>query len=105
MRSEFLKLLRENDSSFGVVFALQFFDTFGGTLHQVGKPDAEFDHSLVVVIIKRLRYDTAFIKHGPEFVAAAGVIMAYADGGLARIAADNHKLHTFSKVVGKCSHL
>src|SRR5207245_11061637 len=30
VRSEFLKLLRENDSSFGVVFALQFFYTFVG---------------------------------------------------------------------------
>jgi hypothetical protein len=30
--------------------------------------------------------------------------MADADGGLARIAADDHELHAFAEIVGKCSH-
>src|SRR6266849_9036002 len=102
--SEFLKLLREDDAPFRVLFALQFLNAFRGTLHQVGKPDAEFDHPLVVVVIERFRDNAALIEHGPEFVPAAGIVMANADGGLARVAAHDHELHAFAEVVGKCSH-
>src|SRR5260370_312091 len=101
---ELLELLREDDTAFGVVFALQLFDAFRGTLHQVGKSNAEFDHPLVVVVIEGLRHNPAFVEHGPEFVSAAGIVMANADGGLARIAADDHELHAFAEMVGKCSH-
>src|SRR5260370_4048075 len=102
--SEFLKLLREDDAALGVVFALQFLDAFRGTLHQVGQPNAEFDHPLVVVIIEGLRHNAALIEHGPELVPAAGIVVAHSDGGLARIAAHDHELHAFAEVVGECSH-
>src|SRR5947207_15477851 len=41
MRSKLLELLRKDDSSFSVVFALQFLIAFRGTLHQIGKPYAK----------------------------------------------------------------
>ena len=104
MRSEFLELLREDDAAFGVVFAFQFLDAFRGTLHQVRKANAEFDHPLVVVVVKGLRHDAALVEHRPEFVPAARIVMANADGGLARIAADDHELHAFAEMIGKCSH-
>src|SRR5439155_675582 len=104
VRSEFLELLREDDAAFGVVFAFQFLDAFRGTLHQVRKANAEFDHPLVVVVVKGLRHNAALVEHRPEFVPAARIVMANADGGLTRIAADDHELHAFAEMIGKCSH-
>src|SRR5216684_6974042 len=104
MRSKFLKLLREHDAALRIIFALQLFDAFGGTLHQVSQPDAELDHPFVVVVIERLRHHAALVEHGPEFVSTAGIVMAHADRGLARIAADDYQLHAFAEMVGKCSH-
>jgi hypothetical protein len=56
------------------------------------------------VVIERLRHNSAFVQHGPEFVAAASVIVADTNGGFARIAADDYQLHAFAEMVGKCSH-
>jgi hypothetical protein len=56
------------------------------------------------MVIEGLRHNAAFIQHGPEFVPAAGIVVAHADGGLARIASDDYELHAFAEVVGKCSH-
>src|SRR5205814_1170083 len=59
---------------------------------------------LVVMVIEGLRHNPTFIKHRPEFVPAAGIVVAHADGRLTRIAANDHELHAFAEVVGKCSH-
>src|SRR5260370_28008488 len=103
VRSKFLKLLREHDAPFCVVFALQFVDAFRGTLHQVGKPNAELDHPLVVVVVKRLRYNSALVEHGPEFVSTARIIMPNTDGGLARIPPHEYQLLAFAPRAGHFS--
>src|SRR5207237_1656746 len=103
VRSKLLEFLREHDAPFRKIFSLQFLDAFGWTLHQIGEADAKFDHSSVVVIIKRLGHDAALVKDGPEFITAAGIVVSDADGGFTGIAAHDDKLHTFAKGVGEGS--
>jgi len=104
MRSSLSDFLGKHDAAFGEVFPRQFFHSLGGPFDQIGEADAKFDHSFVVAVIEGLGNHTAFIQHGPELVAAPGVIMTDAHRRLARIAANNDEFHAFSQVVGKCAH-
>jgi hypothetical protein len=105
VRRELLKLLRKHDTAFGEISSRQFFLGLGGPLDQVREADAEFDHALVVVIVKRFGHYATFIQDGPELIGATGVVMAHTHGRFGRIAADDDQLHTFSQMVGECSHI
>src|SRR5579862_9760960 len=91
VRREFFKLLREDDTAFRKVFALQFLNSFGGALDEIREADAEFDDPLIVVVIERLRHDAAFEDHGPELVGTPSVVVANADRGFARVATNDDK--------------
>ena len=105
VRRELLQLLRKHDAAFGEISAGELFHALGGPLDQVGKPDAKFNHALVVVIVERFRNHAAFVQDGPELIGAPGVVVTHAHGGFARIAADDDQLHAFSQMVGESSHL
>src|SRR6202166_4748565 len=66
MRSVFPKPLRQYDASFGKVFPCQLRGCFCGALYEVGQADANFNHALVIVIVKWLRNHSAFIEYRPE---------------------------------------
>src|ERR1700730_3144388 len=104
MRRIFLELLRKNDAALGEIFALQFFDALCRTLHQIRESNAEFDDSLVVVVIEGLRDNTTCIEHGPKLIRAACVIVAHAHGRFAWGTPDDYELHAFAKMVRECSH-
>src|SRR4029077_11354017 len=57
------------------------------------------------MIVERFWYYAAFVQDGPELVGASCVVVPYAHGRFARIAADDNQLHAFSQMVGECSHL
>jgi hypothetical protein len=78
-RQVFLKFARKDEAAFGEILALQFFDGFGWTLHEIGEADAEFDDATVVRIVEWFGNDAAVIEQWPEGIAAAGVIVARAD--------------------------
>src|SRR5215472_6837773 len=89
-RSKLLDFLGEDDAAFGKIFALQFFDALGGSLDQVGEPNAKLDDAPIIVVIEGFRNDAAFVQYGPEFIAPPGIVVADAHGRFAGIAADNH---------------
>jgi hypothetical protein len=97
--SEFFEFLREDDAAFCVVLAGQFCGSFGRLLDEIGEADAEFDDALVIVIVERFRDDAALEEQGPEFVAASGVVVANANGGLGWIAADDYQFHAFAEEI------
>jgi hypothetical protein len=99
-----LELLRKYDAALGKIFTLQFFDPFRRAFHEIRKSNAEFDDSLVVVVIEGLRDHTTCIEHGPKLIRAAGVIVAHAHGRFAWVTPDDYELHAFAKMVRECSH-
>ena len=103
-RAIFLQLLRKHDASLGKILALQFLAPFRRALHQIRKADTKFNHALIIMVIKRLRHHPALIEHRPEFISPSGIVMADADGRLARIATDDHQLHPFTEMVGEGTH-
>src|SRR6267142_2981432 len=104
VRCKFFELLRKHDAAFGEVFTLQFFDALRRALHEIGESNAEFNDPLVIVVIEGLGYHTTCIEHGPKLIRAAGIVVAHAHRGLARIAANDYELHAFAKMVRECSH-
>ena len=103
-RAIFFQLLRKHDASLGKILSLQLLNPFGRALHQIRKADTEFNHAFVIVVIKRLRHHPALVEHGPKLIAPSGIVMADADGRLARIATDDHQLHAFTEMVGEGTH-
>ncbi len=104
MRSKLLELLREHDAPFGKIRPREFGGSFRRALDEVGQPNGELDDPLIIVIVERLRDDRALVEQRPKLVAAAGIVMAGANGGFGRIAADNNELHAFAEMVGKGLH-
>jgi hypothetical protein len=105
VRRELLQLLGKHDPALGEIPPRQLFDALRGPLDEVGKADAEFDHALVIVIVEGLRHDATLVQDGPELIGAPGVVVADTHRRFAWIAADDDQLHTFSQMVGECSHV
>src|SRR5271165_1896570 len=103
-RRKFLKLLGQDNAALGKILARQLFDAPGGTFHQVGQSNAEFNDAAVIRIVKWLRDDATVKQDGPEQVAAPGIVVARAHGRLAGVAAYDDELHPFSEIIWKCFH-
>src|SRR5262249_38075828 len=58
----------------------------------------------VVRVIEWLRHHPAVVKHRPERIAAASVVMSRAYGRFGRIAAHDHELHSFAEIVWERFH-
>src|ERR1700675_1718217 len=95
-RQVLLEFPGEDEAAFGEILALEFLDGFGGTLDEVGEANAEFDDAAIVRVVERFGDDTAVKEQGPKGIAAAGVVMAGADGRLRGIATHDHELHAFA---------
>lgn len=104
VRSKFLEFLREDDAAFGEIGARKLGGSFCGAFDEIGEADGKFNDAFIVVIIERLRNDGALVKERPKFVAAAGIVVAHADGRFGGITADDDELHAFAKMVGKGLH-
>jgi len=82
--------------AFGKILAREFLDALVGFLTRSVRPIPNSMMPAVVGIVECSGTNARFIEHGPELIAAAGVIMAGADGGFAGVASHDHELHAFA---------
>src|SRR5208337_2557658 len=104
VRREFTQLLREDNAAFGEILARELLDASGRFFDEIGEANAEFDDAAIVGVVEWFGDHARFIEHGPELIAAAGVVVAGADGGFAGITTHDDELHAFAEIVWKCLH-
>src|SRR4030081_756718 len=52
-----LQLLRQYDAALGELLATQFVDAARRPLDEIGQPDSKLNHTLVILMIEKLRHD------------------------------------------------
>src|SRR5579871_134712 len=103
-RTKFFQLLSKDDPSFRKILACQFFHAARWPLHQIRQPNSKFYDPPVVAIFHWLRNYAALEQDRPKNIVAARIIVSCSNGGLARIAPDNHELHPFTQVIRQGLH-